>query len=99
MPEQGKFTSLDLRHYSEALRRRLYDAVVQHVWTPDAPGDYVPDFTPDAAGLTVVFLFGRWLVFWVELDEPETAPPDQRTHLSRILADPDRPFGIQLSEV
>jgi hypothetical protein len=35
MPEQHKLTPLSLRQYSETLRRSLYDAVVQHLWTPD----------------------------------------------------------------
>jgi hypothetical protein len=99
MPDRQKFTSLTLRTYSEALRRDLYDAVVLHVWTPTAPGDYVPPYTPDAAQLTVMYTHGRWIAIWIELDEPADAPPDQRASMCRIMADPDQPFGIQLSEV
>ncbi len=99
MQQPPQFTALTLRHYSEALRRDLYDAVVKHLWTPDAPGDYVPAFTPDASQLTVMYSHGRWIVLWIDLEEPADAPPDQRAVMSRILADPDRPFGIQLSEI
>jgi hypothetical protein len=99
MPKHPQFTPSALHRYSESLRRQLYDAVVAHVWTPTGPGDYVPDYTPDSAGLTVVYLFGRWFVFWVELEEPDTAPNDQRIQVARIIASPDSPFGIQLSEV
>lgn len=99
MPEHPQFTALTLRSYSEALRRKLYDAVVAHLWTPDAPGDYVPAFTPDAAQLTVMYTHGRWIVVYLDLEEPPHAPPDQRAQMARILADPSRPFGITLSEI
>jgi hypothetical protein len=99
MPEQSKFTPLTLRTYSEALRRDLYDAVVKHLWTPDDPGDYVPSYTPEAAQLMVLYLHGRWIVQYLDLEELENAPPDQRMVMSRVVADRSRPFGIQLQEV
>lgn len=99
MPEQPKFTESALRVYSEFLRRALYDATVAYLWTPLDPGDYVPSFTPDAAQLTVSFLGGRWIVAYLDLEEPADAPPDRRVVLSRILADPSKPFGVQLSEI
>jgi hypothetical protein len=99
MEQRPQFTELTLRSYSEALRRELYDAVVQHLWTPDDHGDYVPAFTPDAAQLTVMYSHGRWIVVYLDLEEPLHAPPDQRAVMSRILADPDRRSGIMLSEI
>ena len=99
MPEQHKFTPLSLRQYSEALRRELYDVVVQHLWTPDDHGDYVPPYTPDACDLVVSYSHGRWIVTYTDLEESAGAPPDQRMVMSRILADPDRRFGIQLAEI
>ncbi len=99
MPEQSKSIPLDLTRYTESTRRELYDRVVQHLWTPDAPGDYVPSYTPDAAQLTVMYTHGRWIVLYLDLEEPADAPPDQRAVMSRIVADPERPFGIQLSEI
>lgn len=99
MQQHSQFTPLALRHYSEALRRSLYDAVVQHLWTPDTPGDYVPSFTPDAARLTVEFSHGRWIASWTDLEEPAGAPPDQREQMVRILPSPDSRFGIVFSEI
>ena len=99
MQQPPQFTESLLRTYSEVLRRALYDAVVAHLWTPTAPGDYVPSYTPDAGQLAVVFVHGRWLALYIDLEEPTDAPPDQRAIMSRILADPDRPSGITLAEV
>ena len=99
MQQHPQFTPQSLRRYSETLRRELYDAVVRHLWTPSAPGDYVPPFTPDAAQLTVVYSFGRWLALWIDLEEPADAPPDQRAQMVRILPSADAPFGIMFSEV
>ena len=99
MSDQGKSIPYDLSRYTEATRRALYDAVVLHLWTPTAPGDYVPPYTPDACGLTVMYTHGRWIALYLDLEEPADAPPDQRAVMSRILRAPDRPFGIQLSEI
>ena len=99
MPEHPQFTETRLRTYTETLRRELYDAVVQHLWTREDSGDYIPPFTPDAAQLTVMYSHGRWLLVYLDLEEPTDAPPDQRAVMSRILAAPDRRFGIQLSEI
>jgi hypothetical protein len=99
MPEHPQFIPSALLVYSEFLRRALYDAVVAHLWTPLDPGDYVPPFTPDAAQLTVMYSHGRWIVVYLDLDEPADAPPDQRAVMSRILANPSKRFGITLSEI
>lgn len=99
MPEHRKSIPLDLTRYTEATRRALYDRVTQYLWTPDAPGDYVPSYTPDAAQLTVHYMGGRWIVAYLDLEEPADAPADRRAVLSRILAAPDLPLGIQLSEI
>lgn len=99
MPEHPQFTPQSLTRYTEALRRKLYEAVVWHLWTPLHPGDYVPTYDPDAAQLVVSFTHGRWIATWTDLDEPADAPPDRRAVMSRILAAPDSPSGIQLSEI
>jgi hypothetical protein len=85
--------------YTESLRRELYDVVVQHLWRPTAPGDYVPAHSPDESLLTVMYSHGRWIAVWLDLDEPADAPPDQRAQMSRVLASPDSRFGIMLSEI
>ena len=99
MPERQKSTPLDLTRYTETTRRELYDRVVLLLWTREDSGDYIPDFTPDQCGLTVSYSHGRWLLAYRDLEEPDTAPPDQREVVSRIHSAPDRRFGIQLSEV
>lgn len=99
MPEQSKLIPLDLSRYTESVRRELYDRVVQHLWTPLAPGDYVPAYTPDACALTVMYTHGRWIVTYMDLEEPADAPADQRAVMSRVVADPDSRFGVHLSEV
>jgi hypothetical protein len=99
MSDQDKSIPFDLSRYTESTRRALYDAVVAHLWTPIDPDDYTPPFSPDAAQLMVVYTHGRWLLSYIDLDEPADAPPERRTVLSRILPDPDRRFGITLSEV
>ena len=99
MPERQKSIPLDLTRYTEGTRRELYARVVQHLWTPLGPGDYVPSYTPDAAELTVMYTHGRWIVLYMDLEEPEDALPDQRAVMSRVVADPDSRFGVHLSEV
>jgi hypothetical protein len=99
MEQRHEFTPQSLTRYTEALRRELYDAVVWHIWTPRDPGDYVPTYTPDAAQLTVTYMHGRWIVAWTDLEEEAEASPDQRAVMSRILASPDSPSGIMLSEI
>ena len=99
MPEQKKSIPLDLTRYTEATRRELYDRVVLHIWEPTLSGDYVPSYTPEAAQLVVVYLFGRWIVAWTDLEEEAEASPDQRAVMSRILSSPDSRFGIMLSEI
>lgn len=88
-----------LAHYTEGLRRELYDAVVSLVWTAAGPEDHVPGFTAAEAGLAVVYTCGRWFAVWQDLEEERTAPEDLRTVLVRILAAPESPFEIVLQEV
>jgi hypothetical protein len=99
MPEQSKSIPLDLTRYTEATRREVYDRCVRHLWTPEAPGDYTPSYTPDAAQMTVAYSHGRWFLSYIDLEEPVNAPLDRRAVLSRIIAAPDRPLGLMLSEI
>ncbi|SRR6266545_505148 len=99
MPDRQKSIPLDLTRYTEGTRRELYDRVVQHLWTPDAPGDYVPAYTPDACALTVMYTHGRWIAVWIDLEEPADASPDQRAQMVRVLAAPESRFGIIFSEI
>ena len=99
MPERQKSIPLDLTRYTEGTRRELYDRVVRHLWEPLAPGDYVPSYTPDAAQLAVSYTHGRWIVVYLDLEEPADAPPDQREIMSRVVASTDTPSGVQLQEI
>jgi hypothetical protein len=94
---------LDLEVYSEATRRALYDVVVAVHFRPSAdssPADWVPDYSPDQAGLTVFFLHGRWLASWSRLEEAASdLPPSRRHALVRIQAAPEAPNGVMFYEV
>ena len=59
----------------------------------------MPSYTPDAAQLMVMYSHGRWLVIYIDLEEPADAPADQRTVMSRVVTDPDTRFGVQLQEI
>lgn len=86
----------DLSRYTEATRRSLYDLLVRIQFTPAE--DFQPTMTPDEAGLTIVYLFGRWFAYW--RDTPEAGLPEWRlTEMVRIQADPSAPDGIRLYEV
>ena len=99
MPEHPQFTAFQLTHYTESLRRELYDAVVSLIWTPTDPEEHIPSFTPAEADLTVAYAFGRWFAFWDDREAERDAPADRQTEVVRILADPDSRFGIVLQEV
>jgi hypothetical protein len=81
---------LDLAHYSEATRRALYDLAVAEYFTARREDDgevLAPLYTPEQAGLEVLFLYGRWLVTWWKLEEPTEAPEGERREL--LLVEPD----------
>jgi hypothetical protein len=99
------YPPLDLTRYSEATRRELYDRIVGIQFTPEDPATakdpedaWTPTRTPDEAGLTVIYLFGRWFAYWQ--DEAEPRVPDWRlTEMVRIQPAPGAPDGILLHEV
>jgi hypothetical protein len=96
---------LDLTAYTEATRRELYDRLVMIQFTAPDPATvehpedvWVPEQTPDQAGLTIFYLFGRWFAFWRDVPEPGL-PEWRMTELVRLEADPSSPFGVMLHEV
>jgi hypothetical protein len=105
MPDLPDSTPLDLTRYSEATRRALYDQIVEIQFAAEDPETatdpedaWKPKQTPDEAGLTVFFLFGRWFAFW--RDVPEPGLPEWRlTEMVRIQAAPLAPDGIMLFEI
>ncbi len=88
---------LDLEVYTEATRRALYDLVVAvHFTAPAAVkrGDWYPDYSPDEAGLVVLFAHGRWLAHWTRLEEATSDLPEPRRQaLVRIQAARRHPTG------
>ena len=71
--EVHALAGISLADFSEALRRRLYDQVVADYFAPQVVVEEgtisVPiPYCPDAAGLEVVYLQGRWLVTWNRLE-------------------------------
>jgi hypothetical protein len=107
MPDLSKVypTPPDLTRYTEATRRDLYDRLVAIQFTaPDPatvehPDDVFTPYDPDAAGLTVFHVLGRWFATWTDLDAARELPEDRRRELVRIIASPDSPDGIVLFEV
>jgi hypothetical protein len=91
----------DLSRYTEHTRAALYNAVVAIHWDfePEHPEDSAPDYTPDEAGLQVVFLLGRWFAVWRMLEEPEDVPLSQRWNVLAIDTDPDSPHGLSFTAV
>jgi hypothetical protein len=107
MPELPEvyLTPLDLSRYSETTRRALYDRIVTIQFTPENPATtshpedvWTPSLTPDEAGLTVFYLFGRWFAVWREAEEPGM-PESRLTEMVRIQSASDTPEGILLYEI
>ncbi len=111
MPTQRHDTprpSIDLTQVTESTRRALYDAVVDVHFSPtpaevrqaaeDPDNHWIADYSPDDAGLTVVWALGRWFAVWRCLEEPQDAPEEQRWMVVRILPD-DGPDGLSFLEV
>jgi hypothetical protein len=96
MPDAPQSVPLDLDRFSEALRRWLYDQVVQIQF---GRSDGAVPYDPDAAGLQVLCLGGRWFAIWRDLEEPPTAPERLRLQIVGIRASADQPGEIELYAV
>jgi hypothetical protein len=83
----------DLTTENEATRRAIYDLVVAESFTrkPLIPPEdvWVPPYTPEQAGLEVVFHWGRWFATWIKLEEPESLPERERREV--LSYQPDWP--------
>jgi hypothetical protein len=107
MPELPEVyrTPPDLSRYTEATRRDLYERLVRIQFTaPDPatvehPEDVFTPYNPDAAGLTVFHVLGRWFATWTDLEAATDLPEDRRRELVRIAASPNSTDGIILYEV
>ncbi|HWM91417.1 MAG TPA: hypothetical protein VN493_11690 [Thermoanaerobaculia bacterium] len=104
MPDSPQSIPPDLDHapVTEALRRVLYDAVVQLAFPehPD-PDENAPTFSPDDGGLAVFNVWGRWFAIWRDIDalDDEHLPDSKVWQLVTLKADPSSPEGIVLHEV
>jgi hypothetical protein len=88
---------VDLSHYSEATRRWLYDQLVRlQSSLPIEPPSSL--FDPDAAGLVVFHIFGRWFAAWLDADAPADWPEAQRREVVTIRP-ADNADGFVLHEV
>lgn len=96
MSEVPESTPVDLDRFSEALRRWLYDRVVQIQFSPQ---DSTATYTPDDAGLQVVRLGGRWFALWTDPEQPPTSPTRLHLQLVRIEASREHPWDIELHAV
>jgi len=84
---------------TEETRRELYDAVVSVHFTPgpeevrkaaaDPENHWVPTYSPEAAGLTVFQVFGRWFCVWRSLEVGEDQPEALRWTVLRIVPNPE----------
>lgn len=107
MQDRNEATSepLDLTRYTEATRRELYERLVRIQRLPPEPssdpGESEPasEYDPEASGLMVFHVFGRWFATWTDLDASEDLPEHLRRELVRIQPSPENPEGILLLEV
>ncbi len=72
-------SELDLTHFSESTRRRLYDRIAEIQFTGEG-GVH----TPDDSGLQVVYFAGRWFATWTDLAEPLWRPAPLRMRIVRV---------------
>ena len=95
----GPLPPMTLTGFSERTRQTLYAAVVATHWDakPEHPDDFVPKYSPDEAGLQVVYFLGRWWAAWRQLEEPADIPPAQRWLVLAIEPDPTAPYGVSFT--
>jgi len=72
-------SELDITHFSESTRRRLYDRIVEIQLAVDGGA-----YDPDDSGLQVVFFAGRWFATWLDLAEPVWRPLPLRLRIVRV---------------
>ena len=100
MPDRPhSIPDLDTAHYSEALRRELYDIAARIVFDSDT----APDYTPDESDLTVFYIWGRWFASWRDWESESAAetplPLSRAWQVVRLQNDPSTPSGVMLHEV
>ena len=96
MTDVPRHAPLDLDRFSEGLRRRLYDRVVQLQFSPADSG---LAYTPDEAWLQIVCCWGRWFAVWTDPEEPPVVPARLRAHIVRIEVSQEDAADIELYAV
>jgi hypothetical protein len=87
---------LDLDRFSEALRRWLYERVVQIQFDP---ADATVPYGPDDAGLQVVCFGGRWFALWTDPEQPPSVPLRLRLQIVRLKVSGGDPADVELESV
>jgi hypothetical protein len=90
----ASLANLDLGVYTEATRRALYELVAAEFFGHTEPAvekSVAEPYTPDQAGLEVVYLWGRWFAVWWKLELPATLPEAERREIRRLEENKDRP--------
>jgi len=100
-------TSIESLAPTEATRRALYDAVVEVHFQPsaeeiqraqeDPENHWIPRYTPDEAGLAILWIFGRWFVVWRALEVTE-GPETLKWTVLRVAPE-GIPLPVQFLEV
>jgi hypothetical protein len=90
---------LPLGRDSERTRQALRKLAIAQYWSRTSETDdyEIPDFGPDEAQVTVVFLYGRWFVTFRDLRFPGWAPLEDRQPLLQIEVDPSKRLGLSFS--
>lgn len=93
---------LDLRVFSEATQKGLYEVVAAESFeiTEPPPGEgSTPQYTAEQAGLEVVFVWGRWFATWWKLELPDTLPEAERREILLLQENRQRPGTLAYGEV
>lgn len=95
----GSYVEFDIRSGSEEMRRVLYGMVARDYFSPEpleeTPNEvWSPGYTPEQAGLQVVFLWGHWLAAWKKLEVPAEAPEQERWAAYRLEEDKTAPSTL-----
>ncbi|HEV3459855.1 MAG TPA: hypothetical protein VHG32_25190 [Thermoanaerobaculia bacterium] len=89
--------TLDLSHYSRKVQRALYELTVAYFWTPS---EIAPPYSPEEAGLRVIFWRRRWFATYRALEDADSdylSPPEHEP-LLRITFDATAPCGLRFNQ-
>jgi hypothetical protein len=92
---------LTFDRYSGSTRIHFYLTVARtHFSGPTLkPGDDRLPYTAEAAGLTVIFAWGRWFAIWNRLEVAEERPESERVEVLRIKPSAEHDLAFMLHEV